>query len=54
MKKVTMCTSFLMIVTTLLTLITFTSMMNVGEVEAATVVSPNCGVIDQSPSGELV
>ena len=26
--------------------------MNVGEVEAATVVSPNCGVIDQSPSGE--
>jgi hypothetical protein len=52
MKKVTMCTNFLMIVTTLLTLITFTSMMNVGEVEAATVVSPNSGVIDQSPSGE--
>jgi hypothetical protein len=51
-KKVTMCTSFFMIVTTLLTLITFTSMINVGEVEAATVVSPNCGVIDQSPSGE--
>ena len=48
-----MIPTFLVTIITLLILTTFTAMSsNVGQVEAKTVVDPNCGVLDQKPSGK--
>ena len=45
--------TFLVTIITLLILTTFTAISsNVGQVEAKTVVDPNCGVLDQKPSGK--
>ena len=52
-SKLKLIPSFCLIILTLLILITFTAMSsNVEQVEAATVVDPNCGVVDQKPSGK--
>ena len=44
--------SFLMTLATVLTLTTFVTMVNFSEVDAATVISPTCNVINQDPDGE--
>jgi hypothetical protein len=48
-----MIPTFLVTIITLLILTTFIAISsNVGQVEAKTVVDPNCGVLDQKPSGK--
>ena len=52
-SKPKMIPTLLVTIITLLILATFIAMSsNVGQVEAKTVVDPNCGVIDQKPSGK--
>ena len=52
-SKLKMIPTFLVTIITLLILTTFIAMSsNVGQVEATTVIDPNCGVLDQKPSGK--